>query len=437
MRLILINILLSASLISWSQGFSPQLKQYKSYLLEKGYCHVGNGEVIPSSIVGVVDGKITVVKNALTYNIDKTQWDTIINISGKHIYPGFIAPNLTVGLTEIDAVRATRDFSEVGLFNPNVRALIAFNVESKIIGTIRTNGVLVTQATPRGGFISGTSSVMALDGWNWEDAVYKEDDGIHLNWPRKYNSSGWWAEPGPSSASKTYTDYKTKIYDFFKRAEAYAKDKNPDKSDLKMEAMRGVFNGDKRVYFHADFAPELNDIIDFAREFKIKFPVIIGGYDAAMLADRIKENDFSVMIGRPHLLPKFEDDLTFAPYELAYKLQEKDILFCIQSSGDMEAMNTRNLPFLAGTAWAYGLTEEQAVASITLNAAKIMGLDDKIGSIEVGKDATLFVSDGNALDMRTNNAYLATIKGNFIELTNTQIQLYERYAKKYGLVTKP
>ncbi|MCH2235307.1 MAG: amidohydrolase family protein [Crocinitomicaceae bacterium] len=437
MRYLLTYLLIFASILSFGQGFSPILKQYDSYVLVKGFCHTGTGEVIPSSVIGVREGKIALIKNALTYEVVEAEWDTIIDISGKHIYPGFIAPNLTVGLTEIDAVRATNDFREVGLFNPNVRALIAFNVESKIIGTLRTNGVLVTQATPRGGFISGTSSIMALEGWNWEDAVYKQDDGIHLNWPRKYNSSGWWAEPGPSTKSKTYDDHKTQIYNFFKRAEAYAKEKNPDKSDLKMEAMRGVFSDDKRVYFHADFAPELNDIIDFAREFKIKYPVIVGGYDAAMLADRIKENGFSVMIGRPHSLPKFEDDITFAPYELAYKLQDKGILFCIESSGEMEAMNTRNLPFLAGTCWGYGLSEEAAVAAITLSPARIMGIDDRLGSIEIGKDATLFVSEGNALDMRTNRAYLATVKGNFIALTSTQIELYKRYAAKFGLNAKP
>lgn len=433
---IILLIFLAHSYV-FGQGFSPLNLDYNKVMLHNGYCHVGNGNAVPYASIGIVDGKIAFVKNSLTYTLVKSEWDTIIDCSGKHIYPGFIAANLTVGLTEIDAVRASRDYNETGLFNPNVRALIAFNVESKIIGTLRTNGVLITQATPRGGFIAGTSSVMALDGWNWEDAVYKADDGIHVNWPRKYQSSGWWAQPGPSSANPTYASHKKAIDEFFTEAQAYSKEKNPAKANLKYEAMRDIFGGDKRVYFHTDFAPEMNDVIDFSRKFGFKYPVIVGGYDAHMLADRIKENKFSVMISRPHTLPEFEDDYTFAYYELAYKLQQEDILFCIQASGDMEAMNARNLPFLAGTAWAYGLTEEQAVAAITLNAAKILGIDDKIGSIEEGKDATLYVSDGNALDMRTNHAHTAMVKGNFIELSNTQIELYERYCRKYGLTAQP
>jgi len=197
--------------------------------------------------------------------------------------------------------------------------------------------------------------------------------------------------------------------------------------------MRGLFKGGKRLYIHADFAPEINDVIDFSREFNLKFPVLVGGYDSYLVAHRLKENHFSVILDRPHSLPRFEDDNVNAYYEIAGKLQSKGGLFCISNEGDMEVMNARNLPFLAGTAWAYGLTEEQAVMSITLNAAKIMGIDHKIGSLEKGKDATLYVSDGNAFDMLTNKGYIAMVKGRFIAMDNHQIQLYKKYKKRYGL----
>ena len=417
----------------YAQVPAPITQKYDRIMLLHGKAHIGNGDYVDNSSIGIEKGKILFVKNALTNPIDKTQWDTIIDISNKHVYPGFIAPNVTLGLVEIDAVRATRDYRETGNFNPNVRALIGFNMDSEIIYTVRTNGVLVSQATPRGGLVSGTSSVMALDGWSWEEAVYKVDDGIHVNWPNKYKTTGWWAEPGSSSKNEKYEEVKRQIWAFFREAEGYAKKRNHDETNLKYEAMRDLFKGNQRIYIHAHFAPEINDIVNFSREFNFKYPVLVGGYDAPMLADRLKENHFSVIIDKPHSLPKFSGDALTAYYDLAARLQSEGILFCISNEGDMEAMNTRNLPFLAGTAQAYGLTEEQAVAAISLSAAKIMGLDDRIGSLENGKDATLFVSNGNALDMRTNEAYLAMVKGRFIALTNHQIELYRKYKQKYGL----
>lgn len=416
-----------------AQTPSPIEQTHNRILFIHGKAHVGNGDVHDNSLIGIEKGKILFVKNALTNMYDESEWDTIIDITGKHVYPGFIAPNITLGITEIDAIRATRDFQETGYLNPHVRALIGWNTDSEIIYTVRTNGVLVAQSTPRGGILSGTSSIMALDGWNWEDAAYAADDGVHLNWPEQLKKTGWWAEPGPVKENDQYEKSKQLIWEFFKKAEAYLKKSKPEETNLRFEALREVFKGSKRIYIHADFAPEINDIIDFSREFNFKYPVIVGGYDAYRLADRLKENHFTVIIGRPHSLPHFEGDEVNTYYQLASRLQSRGVLFCISNEGDMEAMHARNLPFLAGSAWAYGLSEEEAVASITLNTAKILGIDDKLGSLEKGKDATLFVSDGNALDMMTNNAHLAMIKGRFIELDNHQIQLYKKYKKKYGL----
>jgi imidazolonepropionase-like amidohydrolase len=431
----LITLLLALAVcgVSLAQRQTPLVQKHKRILLENGSAHIGTGQFILNSLIGIENGKILFVKNALTNEVNKTEWDTVISILGKHVYPGFIAANLTMGLTEIDAVRATNDFDEVGAINPNVRALIAYNTDSKIIYTVRSNGVLLTQSTPRGGLISGTSSIMALDGWNWEDAVYKADDGIHLNWPRKYTSSGWWAEPGNSNANEKYATTRDEIYAFFEQSLAYSQGNNSE-IDLRLKAMQGIFSGDQRLFIHADFAPEINDIIDFSRRFNLKYPVIVGGSDAYLVADLLKENHFSVMLGRPHALPNFDESLTYDAYQNAYLLQKAGVPYCIQPAGDMEVMNARNLPFLAGTAWAYGLTEEEAVAAISLNVAKILGIDRQTGSLEAGKDATLFISDGNALDMRTNNVVCALIKGNFIDLGNHQKDLAKKYNEKYGLV---
>ena len=433
MKKLFLILIIVTNYLSIGQIPTPLDLKTNKILFINGVAHIGNGEKINKSVVGVENGKISLVGNALTVKIDKSKWDTIIDIDGQHLYPGFIATNSTIGLTEIDAVRATKDFREVGYINPHIRSLIAFNIDSKIIYTIRTNGVLTCQATPRGGLISGTSSVFGLNGWNWEDAVYLKDDGIHINWPARYRQTGWWAEPGIIKENLNYLKTISVLTNFFKESKAYLSEKKHNTVNLKYEAMRTVLKGNKRVYFHTNFVPEISDVIDFSSQFKLKNPVIVGGYDAHFIAERLKENHFTVMLSNPHKLPYFEGELPNSNYTIAKKTQDSGLLFCIQNAGNMEVMNTRNLPFLAGTAMAYGLTEEEAIASITLNTAKILGIDNKIGSIEEGKDATLFISKGSALDMRTNYVTSALIKGQFITLDNHQMQLAKKYSKKYGI----
>jgi imidazolonepropionase-like amidohydrolase len=393
--------------------------------------HVGNGKVIEQGLVGIDQGEIVLVENALVTNYNESEWDTIIKCKNHHLYPGFFAPNSTLGLTEIDAVRSTRDFAEVGEFNPHIRSEIAFNVESRVIATVRSNGVLFTQASPRGGKISGASSVMHNYGWNWEDAVVKRNDGIHLNWPKTLQGGGWWAEPKPKTANKKYSEQLNEIKSFIREAEAYNKKAKKPQFDQRYEAMNTIFNGDGRMYFHADEMKQLLDIIEFVLEFKIKNPVIVGGYDAYMIGDQLKDANIPVMLTRLHSLPQNEDDPVDLVYRLPALLKEAGVNFCLQNSGDMEAMNARNLPFIAGSAMAYGLSEEDAVRAVTLSAAEILGVDEKYGSIEKGKKATLFLSKGNALDMKTNNVVSILINGVFAPTENHQTELYLKYKKKY------
>lgn len=403
----------------------------KKILFEGAKVHVGNGKVIEQGLVGINDGEIILVDNALVANYLEEEWDTIIKCKNQHMYPGFFAPNSTLGLTEIDAVRATRDFAEVGEFNPHIRSEIAFNVESKVIATVRSNGVLFTQTSPRGGKISGTSSVMHNYGWNWEDAAVKRNDGIHLNWPKTLQGGGWWAEPKPKSANKKYAEQLNEIKSFINAAEAYNKKTNQEEFDQRYAAMAPIFNGDARLYFHADEMKQLLDIIEFVLEFKIKNPVIVGGYDAYMIGDQLKDAKIPVMLTRLHSLPQNEDDPIDLVYRLPALLREAGVNFCLQNSGDMEAMNARNLPFIAGSAMAYGLSEEDAVRSVTLSAAEILGIDKSYGSIEEGKKATLFISKGNALDMKTNHVVSILVNGEFVSPENHQTDLYLKYKKKY------
>ncbi len=400
-------------------------------LLINGYLHVGNGQTMESALIGIENGTIKLVRNALAYSYKTSDWDTIIDLKGKHVYPGFVAANSTLGLTEIDAIRATRDFDEVGTFNPHIRAQIAYNVESKVISTVKTNGVLITQTTPRGGVISGTSSIMATDGWNWEDATLKKDDGIHLNWPESMQGGKPWEEVSVKKRNEKYEEAKSTIYEFFEMARAYSDLKAKDQNDIRLNAMMDCFKGNKRVYIHANEIQQLLDVIEFAKHFDLPFPVIVGGYDSHLIIRRLKDSKIPVMLVRPHSLPENEDDPIDMPYRLPYLLHEGGVLFCIQNEGSMEAMNARNIPFLAGTAMAYGLTPEEALRSISLSPCEIMGIDKLYGSIEEGKSATLFVSEGSALDMRTNQITNIIINGLDFSTGNFQQELYLKYKNKY------
>lgn len=403
-------------------------QQAKKMLLLNAKLHVGNGDVIEKAAVAIENGRILFVRNALSYTVKAADFDTIIDFTGQEMYPGFVAPNSSLGLTEIDAVRATNDFHEVGIFNPHVRSLIAFNVESNILATVRTNGVLMAQACPRGGTIAGTSSVMQLAGWNWEDAVAQKDDGIHLNWPSTDKVKQLDAKEAENQSKENYAAQKSQIEAFFEMAMSYSGKKE---KDIRLEAMQALFSGEKRLYIHANSVQQLLDILDFVKQFELKFPVIVGGEDAYLIADRMRDAKIPVMLPRLHRLPESEDDPIDLPFRLPAMFQAAGIAFCLQNEGDMEAMQTRNLPFLAGTAMAYGLTEEQAIRSISLSACEIMGMDKNYGSVEAGKVANLFVSKGNALDMKSNQLSFVLINGKSISLNNRQVDLYQKYKSKY------
>ncbi len=413
-------------LIVFSNTIFGQVHQ--RILLLNGFLHVGNGDVIESALIGIQDGKITEVANSLTAKYQISEWDTVIELNGQHVYPAFIAPNSTLGLTEIDAVRATRDFEEVGQFNPHIRTQVAYNVESKVISTVRTNGILLAQTTPRGGTITGTSSVMALAGSNWEDATILKNDGIHVNWPV---STQLIDDQSEKKRSDQYEVQKRALYDFFDLSKSYDSETHRTERDVRLEAMKECFNGQKRIYFHADELQQLQDIIDFINFFHLKYPVIVGGYDSYLIAPKLKDEKIPVMFRRLHSLPLLEEESPDFVYRIPAMLQKAGVSFCLQNEGDMEAMNARNIPFLAGTAMAYGLSEEQAIRSISLSSCEILGIADLYGSVEKGKSATFFVSKGNALDMSTNQVSLILLNGKIVPTTNFQLDLYQKYKLKY------
>jgi imidazolonepropionase-like amidohydrolase len=425
MKNVFLIVLIGTFLGLNGQTETPGPKQTKKVLLLNGMAHLGNGKVIKNSAISFEGGKLTLVANAAAIKIDFSTYDTVIRLDeSQHIYPGFITPNSTLGLTEIGAVRMTHDYAEYGVFKPHVRSIVAYNTESKITTTVRSNGVLMGQITPRSGAISGTSSIVHFDAWNWEDAIIKKDEGVHLNWEGMF--SRW-----NGKANKNYEKATANLNQFFTNALAYSQKKVHEERNLRYEAMRGVFNGEKTLYVHANFIKEITEAINFSKKYKVVKMVLVGGYDSWMATDMLKENNVAVILKRVHSLPTRQEEDVYLPYKMPHKLYDAGVLFCLDNSGEMEAMQTRNLPFYAGTAAAYGMDKEEALKLITLNTAKILGIDDVVGSLEVGKSATLFISKGDALDMRTNAVTTAFIQGRLVDVNNHQKKLYKKYSEKY------
>lgn len=409
----------------------PAPKQTKSILILNATAHLGDGTVIQNSAVGFKDGKITLVADATTIRLAADAYDTTIDASGKHIYPGFIAPNSTLGLVEIDAVKSSDDMEEIGSFNPNVRSIIAYNSESKVVETVRPNGVLMAQITPRGGTISGTSSVVQLDAWSWQDAILKENDGIHLNFPSSFKRSGSWFEPGVIEPNKDYPKQVEEINAFLVNAKAYnqtaAKERN-----VVLEATKALFEGTQTLYIHADEEKQIIDAIQLALNNQINKIVIVGGFEAYKSADLLKKHNVGVLLRRVHDMPTNDDQDVNLPYKMAKILTDKGIIVGLENSGDHERMSVRNLPFLAGTCAAFGLDKEKALQLITSNTAKLLGIESTCGTLETGKDATLFISEGDALDMRTNKLTAAFIQGRTINLETFQTKLNDKFKAKFN-----
>lgn len=420
-------VLLCSTIVIAQQ--TPAPKQTMDIAIIGATAHIGDGTVIENSIIVMSNGNIVTIGDA-----DSTpttlQATDVIDAKGHHVYPGIIVSNSTLGLVEIDAVRATEDDSELGSWNPNVRSLIAYNAESKVVESMRPNGVLLGQITPRSGTFSGSSSVVQFDAWNWEDAAVKVDEGIHLNWPNSFTRGRWFLgeDPGLKPNDK-YDEQVTEIQNFIDQSKAY------NKGDKKInnrpyEALAGIFDGSKTLYIHVDDEKGITDAINFSKSNSVNHMVIVGGYQAYKVADLLKQHNIPVMLHRVHTTPHLNDDDYDLPFKLAKLLTDKGVMVALETSGQMERMNSRNLPFYAGTTVAHGLTKEQALQLITLNPAKILRIDDRYGSLEKGKSATLFISKGDALDMRTNQLTHAFIDGRNISLETHQTKLYHRYLDK-------
>ncbi|HEX8330120.1 MAG TPA: amidohydrolase family protein [Hymenobacter sp.] len=428
--LLLVGLLPCAAL---AQVPTPAPAQAKPVLITGATLHVGNGTVVPNATVAFDKGRLTYAGPASGFTQDRAGFEAI-DAAGQHLYPGLIVPNTTLGLTEVESIRATVDEQEVGPLNPNVRALIAYNTDSDILPTVRTNGVLLAQPTPRGGLLSGQSSVVQLDAWNWQDAVVRADEGQHLTWPPMV----FRVNPNEDAAAldrrqKAREAQLRDLEQLFGEASAYRKLPAGRSENLRLTSLAGIFDGSKTLYLHADYGKEIIEAVRFARRMGVQKLAVVGARDAWMALDFLKQNDVSVVVSRIHALPRRDADDYDQPYKLPAQLQAAGVRFCLDYQGDQETAGSRNLAFVAGTAVAFGLTKEQALTAVTLTTAQIMGIDKDYGTLEAGKSATLVLSKGDLLDMRTNAVSRAFIDGRSISLESKQTYLEKKFRGKYGL----
>jgi len=420
---IIVTILFTIGVTGWAQQ-TPADQQKEAISITGVTAHIGDGTTIENCTIVFEDGKITALGTG------ETTKGTVIDATGKDVYPGFIAPVKELGLIEVNAVRASNDADEIGDMIPHVRSLIAYNAESKVVESMRPNGVLIGQITPKGGRISGTSSIVQFDAWNWEDAAVKKDDGVHLHWPSSFRRGRWWrGEPRGMQPNKDYQKQVNEIATFLQGSVAYGKGTGQELNPA-FAAMQGVFEGSQKLYIYADGEKEIIDGITLAKNSGAKSVVLVGGYHAYKITDFLKEHDIPVLVQYTHNLPSLDDDDYDLPYKLPKLLMDAGLLVALQN-GDASNFQTRNLPFYAGQVVGQGMEKEKAVQMLTGNTAKILGIDDTHGTLTIGKSATLFVSEGDALDMRTNILSYAFIDGRSISLETHQTELWKRYLEKY------
>lgn len=417
-------------LLEAQENVYPAKKQEGTMVISNGTIHVGNGQIIPNASVEIKNGKITAIGTSVS-----SSNATVIDAKGKHIYPGLIASISNLGLVEVNSVRATADATEIGTYNPSIRSLVAYNTDSKVINTLKANGITHANIVPQGGVISGSASVVQLDAWNWEDAAYASDHAIHLNLPDLYNRPNPYAAflgnaTPQSDPVKRGLEQIEEIKTFFREAKAYGTEAKHNSVNLKFEAVQGLFNKKQKLFIHCNVVREILTAIDFKKEFGFDI-VLVGASESVQVADLLKKNDIPVILSQMHALPTLADDGVDLPYQTPAILQKAGVLFAINDEDGQH--RGKNLPFNAGTAVAYGLSKEEALSAITLNAAKILGIADRTGSIEVGKDANIVISDGDILDMRSSNISTVLIGGRNVSLENKHKQLYERYKYKYGV----
>lgn len=388
---------------------------------------VANG-VIENGSLSIVDGKIAEVSKT-PIQLDDAEY---VDGKGKHVYPGFVLATSTLGLVEVESVDMTIDMREAGTYNPEVYAAVAVNPDSWWIPVARRNGVLAAGVFPQGGVIPGRASVIQLDGWTWEDMALARDAGLAINWP--FASRGRFGRGGTTEDQAA--ERVERIDALFDAAEAYLGARAADpavESDLRYESMRSVIEGRTRLFVSATTRPQAESAIRWAAGRGLKV-AIAGGRDVLQFTDLLKRHDVMVAVTGTHRLPHRRDLSYRTTYELPKQLEEAGVKWCLTMRAT-DSANARNLCYEAAATVAHGLDPEVALRSITLSAAEFLGMGERLGSLEAGKDGTLFVADGDPFEF-TTSLERAWVQGRATPLDDKQTALYRKYREKYRQLGK-
>ena len=438
MRTTITTLLLTVITVSISSDQVPAPPQTHPILLMNATIHPVSADEIRRGAILFEKGVITAIGRRITNLPDNTE---TIDLQGKHVYPGMIAAASVIGLTEIGAVAVTRDFAERGDVNPNVRAEVAYHPDSEIIPVTRSNGVLLAHSCPTGGLISGTSAVMMLDGWTWETATLKAQTGLHINWPNMGAISSRRFRRSEEEVAKRREEAMKKLDSTFEEAQRYLVAKEAAnqsgrielETDLRWEAMLPVLRREVSVFMHASEVRQIESAVEWANRQNVKM-VIVGGYDAWRVADLLKKYEIPVIYETVNSLPRRRWEDFDTPFTGPVKLYEAGVKYCI-SMGTGGASNHRNTPYEASKAASYGLPKDEALKSVTLYAAEVLGIADKAGSLEKGKDATLMITDGDPLEI-TTQVEQVYIQGKKIDMSDRHKVLYDKYKEKYRQLGK-
>lgn len=426
MRVLCISLLLVSGMAAANPNIPPP-PQNEPILVTNAVIHTVSGATIADGQMLFSEGRIEAISGGGIEDPDAR----VIDLGGRHVYPGLIAAHTALGLVEISAVRATRDVAEPGLVNPNARTEVAVNPDSELFPVTRANGVLAALSAPSGGLIRGTSAVIQLDGWTWEDMTVKAPVGMHIAWP-VISIPGDVDPDREEQLMEAREERLGELEASLKAAAAYRTAREsgePVDVDLRWEAMIPVLEGSLPVFAHVQDLAQIRHAIHLAEEYGLRL-VLVGGADAWRVADQLAERGIPVIVSNVLRLPlrRWEDYDT--PYANAAKLAAAGVTFSIATSGStFDAGHVRNLPYEAAMAVAHGLDADEALKAVTLYPAQILGVDDRLGSLDVGKDATFIVTDGDPLDIRTQ-VERAFVQGREIDLSSRHTTLYEKYSEK-------
>lgn len=417
-----IFLLVSLTTAGVASDAIPGAPQKTPIVITGATIHTVSGPVINNGDLLFNRGRIVAVGESGSVRIPDNA--AHINGDGQHVYPGLFEAHSHLGLVEVSAVRASRDQSESGQMNPNVHAHVSVNPDSELIPVTRANGVLLALTAPSGGRIAGQAAVMQLDGWTFEDMTVRAGAAMIVSWP---------TVPHQLEAKDEQQDPIASLRDFFDESRAYlqarAVDGSSQQTDLKLESLRPVLERKMPLLVAANSLAVIQSAVAFAVEQNVRL-IIIGGYDAPLCAGLLKKHEVSVIVSAVYRLPRRRSDGFDVAYTLPARLHEAGIKFCISGSDSSRVSNTRNLPYHAATAVAYGLPAAEALKAITLYPAQILGVSKRVGTLERGKDATLIIATGDPLKTSTQ-VTSAWIRGRAVDLSSRHTQLYEKYREKY------